>query len=171
MIRAFASDSCRLARERVTYSAAMSERMKFATVMLVIAVLLAAVLINSWRSHRSFANVLEKEGFAKNPCDTKITVREKELQKMACWRGPLTSDVTVDVITGHIPSFKKSDYLYFLGVIVAPSAGIDDAWFQKWSHQDTFRTTDGRYAVLWNLMDKRENIERVLAEMRASLPR
>ncbi|MGE0400754.1 MAG: hypothetical protein AB7T06_28850 [Kofleriaceae bacterium] len=149
----------------------MSDRMKFATVMLVIAVLLAAVLINSWRAHRSFTSVLDKEGFSKAPCDSKVVVRGKDLLKMQCWRGPLAAGITGDVVTGHIPSFEKSDYLYFVGVVVAPTSGIDDTWFQKFTSQDTYKTPDGRYAVLWNLMDTRESIERVLAELRASLPR
>lgn len=141
--------------------------MKFGTVMLVIAALLAAVLINAWRQHRSFTSVLEKEGFSKSSCDTKITVRDKTLDKMKCWRGPLTPTVSVEVVTGSIPSFEKSDYLYFIGVLVAPSKSFDDTWLRQWSDQDTSRTDDGRYVILWNLMDNRENIERVLAEMRA----
>ena len=145
--------------------------MKFGTVVLVIAVLLALVLLNSWRISRSFAALLEKEGFVPSPCgSSRIEVRQKELQKMTCWRGPLTKSITGEIVTGHIPSREKSDYLYFLGVVVTPSATIDDAWLRGWGEQDTFRTPDGRFAVMWNLMDKPENLERVLAAIRARLP-
>jgi len=145
--------------------------MKFGTVILAIAVFLAVIFLNSWRIHRSFAALLEKEGFAPSPCgSTRITVRQKELQKMTCWRGPLTASVTGEIVTGYIPSFKKSDYLYFLGVVVAPSATIDEAWLRSWSEQDASRTPDGRYAVMWNLMDTQPNLERVLAAIRARLP-
>jgi hypothetical protein len=147
----------------------VSERWKFASVLLVIGAFLAAILINSWRTHRSFANVLEKEGFAKSACGSNITVRDKVLAGVECWRGPLAPGLTGDIVTGHIPSFKKSDYLYFLGVVVAPSVKIDDAWFHRWNDQDTFRTSDGKYAVLWNLMDNQDSLERVLAAIRASL--
>jgi hypothetical protein len=146
--------------------------MKFWSVVLVFAVLIAAVLLNSWRISRSFAALLEKEGFKPSPCgSTRIELREKELQKMTCWRGPLTKSVTGEIVTGCIPSLgNKSDYLYFLRFVVAPSATIDDAWLRGWSDQDTFRTPDGKFAVMWNLMDKPENLERVLAAIRARLP-
>lgn len=147
----------------------MSERWKFASVLLVIGAILAAILFNSWRTHRSFASLLERKGFAKSACGSPITVRDKVLTGIECWRGPLAPGLVGDIVTGHIPSFSKSDYLYFVGVVVAPSTTIDDVWFRRWTDQDTFRTSDGKYAVLWNLMDSSDSLEQVLEAIRASL--
>ena len=146
--------------------------MKFWSVVLVFAVLIAAVLLNSWRISRSFAALLEKEGFKPSPCGSaRIEVRGTELQKMTCWRGPLTKSITGEIVTGHIPSLgAKSDYLYFLGVVVTPSGPIDDAWLRSWGEQDTYRIPEGKFAVMWHLMDKPENLEKVLAAIRSRLP-
>jgi hypothetical protein len=144
--------------------------MQFATAILFWVGIGAVIGVIAWRSQKGFGSYLADEGFVRQTtCVDKIVVREKELRNIKCWRGPLAPSIDGELVTGYITAPERRGFRYFLGVIVQPSAQIDDAWFHRWTEPDTFRTADGRYAVLWNLIDKREHAERVLAAFRASV--
>lgn len=129
------------------------------------------IALVAYRASRGFSAYLDAQGFEKQrACPGRIFVREVELRDATCWRGPLAPRVTGDLVTGYIPSMARRGYRYFLGVIVEPAPGIDDAWLERWPEQDASRMADGRYVVLWNLVDSRDNAARVLAQVRASLP-